>query len=512
VEWQPTGSDYRAIIEDQNPWHSLGRVPDELAPPVARPVADIIWRLLMHPPLRRHQIILGPRRVGKTTVMYQTVSCLIREGIPPRKLWWLRLDHPLLLELALGDLVKTIIANTNATAENPVCLFLDELTYAAKWDLWLKTFYDERWPVRLVGTSSATAAIREYGMESGAGRWDEQFLTPYLFTEFLELSKRKYSRPECGDLLGATIKSCSRISVSGVAEERRRFILTGGFPELLLRGQSQRTDDEASYIFRSQRVLRSDAIEKAIYKDIPQAFAIQDPVKLERLLYTLAGQIAGVMSPGTIGAGIGLSDATVEKYVKFLERAFIVFLLPNFAPSEESVQRRGKKLYFVDGAVRNAALLRGLGPLQSPAEMGLLVENMVASHLNALCQHLGVRLYHWRHKKSEVDLVFDHPDDPLAFEVTVSKSHKTEGLGAFQDEFKRFRGRCYLIGQFDAFQPPKGAHPGQIPLDQFLVVVGCQAQKALEKKLGVQRRKDGQLRLMFPEWVDTPPDAVPPED
>ena len=64
---------------------------------------------------------------------------------------------------------------------------LDELTYAKDWDLWLKAFYDERWPIRIVGTSSATAAIRQRGTESGVGRWDEQFLAPYLFTEYLEL-------------------------------------------------------------------------------------------------------------------------------------------------------------------------------------------------------------------------------------------------------------------------------------------------------------------------------------
>src|SRR4051812_14543303 len=107
--WEPSESDYMRILEDQNPWHKLRRVPDELSPPSKRPLAEILWKLLLNPPLPRYQIILGPRRVGKTTVMYQTVKQMLAEGIDAKRLWWLRLDHPLLLDLALGDLVKWIM-------------------------------------------------------------------------------------------------------------------------------------------------------------------------------------------------------------------------------------------------------------------------------------------------------------------------------------------------------------------------------------------------------------------
>src|SRR6185369_12162723 len=96
--WTPTESDYMRILEEQNPWHKLNRVPDELAPPVRRPMAEVLWQLMLNPPLPRYQIILGPRRVGKTTVMYQTVRQMLTEGVEAKRLWWLRLDHPLLLD------------------------------------------------------------------------------------------------------------------------------------------------------------------------------------------------------------------------------------------------------------------------------------------------------------------------------------------------------------------------------------------------------------------------------
>jgi predicted AAA+ superfamily ATPase len=171
--------------------------------------------------------------------------------------------------------------------------------------------------------------------------------------------------------------------------------------------------------------------------------------------------------------------------VRYCERAFLVFLLPNYAASEESVQRRGRKVFFVDGAVRYAALLRGLAPLDDPREMGLLIENMVATHLHALAEHLGARLYHWRQKKAEVDFFLDLPGASLAFEITGAARHSRKGLFEFQEAFPKYRGHCYLVSADFEFAPATHDEPGRIPLDAFLVAVGSQTQRAQMWRLGI---------------------------
>lgn len=80
-------------------------------------------------------MILGPRRVGKTTSMYQTVKRLLEEKVSPRRLCWLRLDHPLLMQLDLGALARAVLTMLGGTPTAPIFLFLDELTYARQWDL-----------------------------------------------------------------------------------------------------------------------------------------------------------------------------------------------------------------------------------------------------------------------------------------------------------------------------------------------------------------------------------------
>src|ERR1043165_6934476 len=102
--WKPTDEDYARIFLEQNPWKLQGAVPKELAPSVERPLVSHLTRLLTADQPRRYQLVLGPRRVGKSTAMYQTVRRLLELGVPAQRLWWLRLDHPLLMQVPLDAL------------------------------------------------------------------------------------------------------------------------------------------------------------------------------------------------------------------------------------------------------------------------------------------------------------------------------------------------------------------------------------------------------------------------
>ncbi len=481
--WTPRFSDFEHVFTEQNPWHSQGAVPPSLAPPVERPLAQLLWQRLLRDEPPRYQLVLGPRRVGKTTVLYQTVRHLLKH-VEPQQVWWLRMDHPLLLQMPLGTLVRAVLDASAATTDRPTYLMLDELVYAADWDLWLKTFYDEQWPVRIAATSSATAALRERRVESGVGRWEEQYLMPYLFDEFLHLIEQQYEIA-VAHTLGQTLRTLpsGRPANAALSRWRRAFLFIGGFPELLVRQHRDEQPDESNLLLASQHVLRSDAVERAIYKDIPQSFGVNNPMMLERVLYVLAGQIAGLLSPSNIGADLGLSQPTFDRYLSYLKRAFLVFTLSNYSGHEVSVQRRGRKLYFVDGAVRNAALQRGLAPLDDPGEMGTLIENLAAASLHTLSVHAGLRLHHWRDGTREVDLILEDPHQPLAFEIGTSIHHSRSGLLALIERYKHFRGHSYLVSPQAMVRQPDDTGMGTLPLDTFLLAVGAQAHQALANRL-----------------------------
>lgn len=304
-------------------------------------------------------------------------------------------------------------------------------------------------------------------------------MAPYLFPEYLLLKglpEPEFRQPAPWDSLYLAARPL-RIP-EAISQARRRYLLLGGFPELL----DLDAQDEQTEVLRSQRVLRSDAVERAVYKDIPLAFGVQEPMKLERLLYILAGQVGGIVSPKKLQTELGLTTPTLDKYINYLQQSFLLFLLPNYSPSEETVQRRGRKVFFVDGAVRNAALLRGIGPAKDLKEMGTLFENAVAAHLDACAKQIGARLYYWRDGRDEVDFVLEWGDELAAFEVASAASHHTKGLKKLSEKYPRFKGRCFLVSPDPIGRPPDESRSGHLPIDSFLSAAGQIADVGMRQK------------------------------
>jgi uncharacterized protein len=221
VSWKLSSDERTDLLSQQNPWRLTGAVPTELARPTRRPLAGCLGHAMLRDDAVRFQVILGARRVGKTTAMYQTVADLLARGTPARQILWLRLDHPLLMDISVGELVRPACAG--GTAARPLLVFLDELTYARDWERWLKTFYDERWPVRVVATSSSSAALRQRRVESGVGRWEEQTMPPWLFGEYLALRGRPLGAV-AQPTLAATLAGSATLEHDPIAlaEARRR--------------------------------------------------------------------------------------------------------------------------------------------------------------------------------------------------------------------------------------------------------------------------------------------------
>lgn len=485
--WKPSREDYLAALTDQNPWHELSSVPSTLAYSRRRSLSEKLW-VALSGDLQRFQVVLGPRRVGKTVGMHQTIQALIDHGIRPNRLWFLKLDHPLLMDFELNGWARAIINNYGASSEDPLYLFLDEINYSPKWDRWLKTFYDERWPLRIVATSSSTAALRDRSVESGIGRWTDQYLMPYSFDEYLRLLGSPMIDVEPGVDLFETIGSALAVVPpdKSLSSQRDIYLLVGGFPELLM----ARDQDESleAAVIRSQQVLRSEAVQRVAGMDIPQVFDIKSPQILERLVYILAGQMCGLVNVSNLAESLDISRPTVNQYISYLERAFLVFSLPNFSTSEEKIQRQGRKIYFVDGSVRNAALQRGLTPIKDPRERGFLIENVAAAQLFSLALQTGMRVYHWRNKGDEVDLIYDDTSGPIAFEISSSAKHSLNGIRALHRKYPQFKGRSFLVSPEIRAPVMPDDDPdgiGRITLDQFLIAVGRFTDHSLGLRLGV---------------------------
>lgn len=73
-----------------------------------------------------------------------------------------------------------------------------------------------------------------------------------------------------------------------------------------------------------------------LYKDILVWDRIQKPDKMEKLAQALAFQVGQLVSYNELGQMCGLNNETVEKYIGFLEKAFIIFVYLDLAVTRET--------------------------------------------------------------------------------------------------------------------------------------------------------------------------------
>ena len=104
--------------------------------------------------IRRTVVLTGTRRVGKTTIQYQMIEALLQSGVPPQKIVFISMDHPMLKLSAMNEILECY--HENIYPDQDVYYFFDEIQYAQDWDKWLKAIYDMQPDTKMVATGSAS--------------------------------------------------------------------------------------------------------------------------------------------------------------------------------------------------------------------------------------------------------------------------------------------------------------------------------------------------------------------
>ena len=172
--------EYTALLEKQilgrlkidNPWWTEGRIPSYYQEMSPRLYLDIFYPLVKDVSIQRAIILMGPRRVGKTVMLYHSIQRLIDEGVSPQNIIYVSVETPIynniLLE-QLFSLAKQILDKENSQEEFYV--FFDEIQYLKDWEINLKSLVDTYHNVKFVASGSAAAALKKSSNESGSGRF-----------------------------------------------------------------------------------------------------------------------------------------------------------------------------------------------------------------------------------------------------------------------------------------------------------------------------------------------------
>ena len=394
--------DLSPLAEDLNPWWKEPGGRRALTWPVRRTVHGRLLDLLVRAGERRAQVLLGPRQVGKTTLLKQLADDLLDRGWPARNLTYFDFeDFRLKREVSPEEIADLRPAGTDR--DRPHIFLLDELHHIPRWDRWLKHAVDNQIG-RIVGTDSAASLLREGGRESGLGRWDEIVLEGLTFQEFAALSREPIAREVDPERPGREAPEVRARDPELV----ERYLALGGFP-------AHATSDDYALV---RERLRSDIVDRAIRRDLTSL--VQDPERLRRLFVFLVQQSGGEQNSSDRAADLGVDPRTVARWIDLLQDTFLIATLPRGSTSAKAAARlRGRpKLYAADHGLITA--FAEAQPREAEVRSKVF-EAVVYRHLREAARARGGDLHYLRWGDGlEVDFVLEVARERIAVEVTQS--------------------------------------------------------------------------------------------
>ena len=256
---------------------------------------------------------------------------------------------------------------------------------------------------------------------TGAGRFARLRMRPLSLYE----SGQSSGEVSLRRLLAGTAQTAERteLSIEALAE----VVCAGGWPA--------NTDKTLVQTLRANRAYL-DEIRRTDISTV--GGTTRDPVKVERLLRSLARNVATPVAMSKLTAEVGSSDAplksdTVAAYLDALRRLMVVEDQPAWSPHLRSrtALRQTPIRHFVDPSLAVAALRATPDRLTADLEfLGLLFESLVIRDLRVYAQASDAKVFHYREKEGlEVDAVVEASDGRwAAFEIKLGERWVDDGV------------------------------------------------------------------------------------
>lgn len=416
-------------ISTLNRWWTEGRVPEHLSKRIKRDLFPSVWNMM-----DRRQIIsiVGLRRVGKSTLMFQLIDRLIDEGTDPRNILYFTFDFK---GIELKEVLKTFQEDLPGQKKGRKYIFLDEVQKLNGWAESIKVFYDLDEGLKFIISGSSGMEIEGISGKVLAGRVFKNTLRPLSFGEFLKFSGKKEMPPvnSVDDVKEAMLEGSRWIA------EMVEYAHSGGFIEIL--GEERK--------YRSMYV-RSSVIDNMINRDLKELQGIKDTDLVRELLKIFSSNPGMIVDMSSLGDDLGISRQTVSKYLRALLSAYSLIRLHSYHRNFLTSSKKAKRIY-----PAHPCIIESFEEEMDPPGIGKIIENVVVSHLDP-----G---FFYRDGKKEIDIIIRDRERPLPVEVKyssridgkdlrtisrfVEKRGPEMGIVATKDLFER-RGKILFVPVF----------------------------------------------------------------
>ena len=326
-------------------------------------------------PIKRVISIIGPRRAGKTFLMFQTMKKLLEKKVEKNRMLYINFESDLLVGTELSDLRNMIEIFYEIYPENKghkVYLFLDEIQNVPNWEKFARAVLDGENVQVLVSGSSSKLLSKEIAT-SLRGRTLPYHVYPFSFKEFLKAKNFKIE------------KYFSSSQKAKLLNLLRRY-MDGGYPE-------------AIFFEEGKEKILSEILDVTIYRDIVERFKVKN-IKVLKLL------LKGLVSSTYFSVhkfynyiksmGIKVSKNTIYSYVDYFSDSLVLYTLRKYSKSYKEVEQTIPKIYFVD----NGLLV--VNGIESPSR---LMENGVFLELLRRNFTPNDNLFYLSSNHKEVDFV-----------------------------------------------------------------------------------------------------------
>ena len=335
------------------------------------------------------QIVIGVRRCGKSTLCQKVLK---QSGV---SFAYANFDDAVLASLKATEM-SFLMETLYRIYGNFTHLFLDEVQNIDQWPLFVNRLLRQK--VHLVLTGSNANLLSDDLSTHITGRYNEIHLYPFSFEDYCVAKNI--------DTQGMTTKA------EGLRQHALDNYLTlGGMPE--------------TFGMRSQGKYVRSLLDAVINKDICRRYKIRYKKTLQQIANGLLDRFCQEVNYQDVQEAYRLKSIhTAKNYVSYVEKAYLVRLVPRY--SFKSIERQNRrKVYAID----TAFVTDHVDVLQTD-NWGWRLENVVCLELLRRMEYATQELFYLRENRSyEVDFaIVDQGHVTELIQVTYDFSNPTTKL------------------------------------------------------------------------------------
>ncbi len=264
--------------------------------------------------------LTGLRRIGKTTILMQTINQLLTHKTNPEDILFIRLDSFNLLGNSIHQLVEEYRKIHKKSVSDFFYLFLDEVTSRDNFEQELKSLYDNE-NIKVICSSSIATLVRDKKALL-TGRTKTIEVMPLTFQEFLQFKDVKISKAD----------------KSKLESYFKDYLRIGGVPY---------------YVLTEDRAYLNELVESIVYKDIISYHKISGEKAVKELFVLLCQRVGKPMSYNKLAELLKISVNSVKRYVSYFEKAYLFYVVDRYAKSANERVTSPKKIYIGDVGIKN---------------------------------------------------------------------------------------------------------------------------------------------------------------